>query len=197
MNDCNNKKKELRVHLLLKRRKLDKDIIAAQSDNMTRQILVWPYYQEAQVIMLFLSMPDEPQLMKVMEDAWQHGKIVCVPFMRSQYGIMDAAIIDNLEGLVRGRFDLLVPNPTTLRLIDPKKIDLMIVPGVAYDYSGNRLGMGAGYYDRFIPQAPQAILLGTIWSSHILENIPFSCNDKPVHYLLNENRIIKCDSSKR
>lgn len=195
MQYCNNKKKELRANLLLERRKLHKDIIAAQSDNMAKQIIVWPYYQQAQVIMLFLSMADEPQMIKVIEDAWLHGKMVCVPYMRQQYGVMDAAIIDKLDKLVRGRLNLLVPDPADIKLIDPKKIDLIIVPGIAYDFSGNRLGMGAGYYDRFIPQAPQAILIGAIWSSHILESIPYTCYDKPVHYLLCENRIIKCDRS--
>jgi 5-formyltetrahydrofolate cyclo-ligase len=197
MKDSNDEKKKLRTILLLKRRKLDKEIITAQSDNMAKQLFVWPYYQQAQIIMLYLSMADEPQMIKVMEDAWLQGKIVCVPYMRHQYGVMDAAIIDNFDGLVRGQLNLLMPDPATVKLIDPKVIDLMIVPGVAYDYAGNRLGMGAGYYDRFIPQAPQAILIGAIWSSHVLESIPYSCYDKPVHYLLNENNIIKCDRSKR
>jgi len=196
MKDSNSKKKELRANLLLKRRKLDQDIIAAQSDNMAKQLFVWPYYQQAQIIMLFLSMADEPQMIKVMEDAWLQGKTICVPYMGNKYGVMDAAIIDNFDSLVRGRLNLLMPDPATLKLVDPKVIDLIIVPGVAYDYAGNRLGMGAGYYDRFIPQAPQAILIGAIWSSHVLESIPYTCYDKPVHYLLNENRIIKCDRSK-
>jgi 5-formyltetrahydrofolate cyclo-ligase len=197
LRDSNIEKKELRTNLLLKRRILDKDIINAQSDNMAKQLFVWPYYQQAQIIMLYLSMTDEPQMIKVMEDAWLQNKTVCVPYMRQQYGVMDAAIIDNLDGLVRGRLNLLMPDPTTVKLIDPRIIDLIIVPGVAYDYSGNRLGMGAGYYDRFIPQAPQAILIGASWSSHVLESIPHTCYDKPVHYLLNENRIIKCDRSKK
>lgn len=197
MKDSNNEKKELRTNLLLKRRKLDNDVITAQSDNMAKQLFVWPYYQQAQVIMLYLSMADEPQMIKVIEGAWLQGKTVCVPYMRQEYGVMDAAIIDNLDDLVRGRLNLLVPDPATVKLIDPKLIDLMIVPGVAYDYAGNRLGMGAGYYDRFIPQAPQAILIGAIWSSHVLDSIPYSDYDKPVHYLLNENEIITCHKSKR
>lgn len=196
MNNSNHNKKDLRTDLLVKRRNLDKDIIDARSNNMVKHLGGWSYYQQAKIIMLFLSMPDEPQMSKIIEDAWLQGKKVCVPHMHKQLGVMDAAIIENLNDLVIGRFNLLVPNPVTLKVVDPKLIDLMIVPGVAYDYNGNRLGMGAGYYDRFIPQAPHAILIGAIWSSHILESIPHHCYDKPVHYLLNEERIIKCDSSK-
>ncbi len=116
--------------------------------------------------------------------------------MRKQFGEMDAAVIENLNDLVNGRFNLLVPNPATLKVMDPQLIDLMIVPGVAYDYYGNRLGMGAGYYDRFIPQAPRTILIGAIWSSYILESIPHHSYDMPVHYLLSEDKIIKCNRSR-
>jgi 5-formyltetrahydrofolate cyclo-ligase len=196
MKDSNYSKKDLRKDLLLKRRNLDKDIIDAQSNNMVKHLCAWPYYQQAKIIMLFLSMPDEPQMKKIIEDAWLQGKIVCVPHMQKQFGVMDAAVIENFNDLVMGRFNLLVPNPVTLKVMDPKLIDLMIVPGVAYDYYGNRLGMGAGYYDRYIPQCPQAILVGAIWSSHVLESIPHHIYDKPVHYLLNEVNIIKCDRSK-
>lgn len=193
MKECNNEKEKLRAKLLLERSNLDKDVIAAQSDNMAKQLLVWPYYQQAQIIMVFLSMADEPQMLKIIEDAWLQDKKICVPHMRQEFGVMDAAIISSLNDLVRGRFNLLVPNPTTLKIVDPSVIDLIIVPGVAYDYSGNRLGMGAGYYDRFLPQAPQAILIGAVWSSHVTEKLPYTDYDIPVHYLLNEDKIVKCE----
>lgn len=193
MNINSYNKADLRTELLLRRRRLDKNRINAQSDNMAKQLVAWPYYQQAKVIMLFLSMFDEPQMEKIIENSWSHGKIVCVPHMRKEFGVMDAAVIENWDELVTGRFNLMVPNPESLQIMNPALIDLIIVPGVGFDRSGNRLGMGAGYYDRFIPQAPQAILIGAIWTSHVLENIPHNHYDKPVDYLLNEDEIIKCN----
>lgn len=189
-------KQELRVNLLAQRRKLDKKFIVAQSDRMAEVLYASPYYQQATIIMLFLSMPDEPQMMNIIEHAWQEGKTVCVPHMRAEFGIMDAAIIESREGLVRGRFNLLVPDPTQLKIIDPRLIDIIVVPAVAYDNHGNRLGMGAGYYDRFIPGAPQALCIGAIWSSQVVSNIPTDQYDRPVHYLLSENGMIKCHGDK-
>jgi len=185
-------KEQLRTTLLLKRRQLQPEIIANQSDNMAEHLYAWPYYQQAKVIMLFLSMPDEPQMMNIIKHAWRHGKTVCVPHMRKEFGVMDAAIIHDMDQLVRGRLNLLVPDPTTLQIIDPKCIDVIVVPAVAYDLAGNRLGMGAGYYDRFIPKALQAILIGSIWSSQIMDHLPCDPYDQPVHYLLNETGIIDC-----
>ncbi len=189
-------KQQLRVELLAKRRKLDKNFIVTQSDNMAKVLYASSYYQQANIIMLFLSMPDEPQMMRIIEDAWRLGKTVCVPHMREEFGIMDAAIIDSEQGLVRGRFNLLVPDPTKLKLVDPGLIDVIIVPAVAYDDTGNRLGMGAGYYDRFILQAPTAICIGAVWSSQIIDHVPADQYDQPVQYLLTEAAIIPCAANK-
>lgn len=189
-------KKQLRGKLLAVRRKLNSEFVITQSDNMAQRLFLWPFYQRAKVVMLFLSMPDEPQMTSIMDHSWREGKTVCVPNMRQEFGLMDAAIIDNREGLIRGRYNLLVPDPAYLSLIDPEKIDLIIVPAVAYDAKGNRLGMGAGYYDRFIPRATQAVLVGAIWSSNIIDDIPIAEYDKPVQYLLTENGIMHCDAMK-
>jgi len=189
-------KKLLRVELLAKRRKLDKKYIALQSDKMAEQLYHWRFYQRAKIIMLFLSMPDEPQMVNIIEHAWRQGKTVCVPHMRKQFGVMDAARIDSMDGLLRGRLNLMVPDPTQLNLVDPELIDLIVVPAVAYDDKGNRLGMGAGYYDRFIPHAPKAILIGAIWSSQIVDQVPTGQYDQSVHYLLTEDAIIDCDTGK-
>ncbi len=189
-----NQKQQLRVKLLAKRRELPQAEIVSRSKEMAQQLYAWPYYQQAKVIMLFLSMPDEPQMDEILKDAWQQGKTVCVPHMRSEFGIMDAAIIENHQELVKGRFNLLVPDPTQLTLIDPCLIDVILVPAVAYDCAGNRLGMGAGYYDRFIPQALQAVRIGAIWTTQMIDQVPCDPYDKPVHYLLREDGIVPCDT---
>jgi 5-formyltetrahydrofolate cyclo-ligase len=196
MKNSNNLKQDLRKKLLSQRNQLDEAFISEQSDNMAKQLYAWPYYQQAKIMMLFLSMKHEPQMMKIIANAWLQGKTVCVPSMRQEFGVMDAAVIHHMNDLVRGRLNLLEPNPINLEVLDPKIIDVIVVPGVGYDQKGNRVGMGAGYYDRFIPRAPQALLIGAVWSSQIVESIPCSYYDKPVHYLLNEDGIIKCDSSK-
>ncbi|MBP2628218.1 MAG: 5-formyltetrahydrofolate cyclo-ligase [Firmicutes bacterium] len=185
-------KELLRKESLAKRRMLDKEFIAIQSDKMAKLLYASPFYQNSKVVMLFLSMPDEPQMINIIEHAWQQGKTVCVPHMRQQFGVMDAARIDSMDGLVRGRLNLMVPNPANLSLVDPELIDLIVVPAVTYDYHGNRLGMGAGYYDRFIPHACNAILIGVIGASQIVDRVPTGQYDQSVHYLLTEDAIIHC-----
>jgi 5-formyltetrahydrofolate cyclo-ligase len=195
--DVRDGKQTLRAELLAQRRQFSNEFIITQSNNMAERLYLWPLYTQAKVIMLFLSMPDEPQMSSIIERAWQQGKTVCVPHLRQQFGVMDAAKIDNIHDVVRGRFNLLVPDPTKVQVVAPALIDLIVVPAVAYDHAGNRLGMGAGYYDRFIPEASQAVTIGMVWSSHIINSIPVNQYDQPVQYLLTAESIIHCAGGKK
>ncbi len=187
-----NAKKELRKNILAVRRGMTREEVAAGSDKLAEHLCAWPVYQNAKNIMLYLAMPDEPHLDKVISNAFAAGKTICVPHMRETRGLMDAAVIANLDDLVVGQFNLLTPNPATLKLLEPSELDLIIVPGVAFDKDGRRLGMGAGYYDRFLLKANKAELIGAAWAAQILETVPTDDHDKPVNYLLNEKGIFTC-----
>ncbi|WP_371369544.1 putative protein YqgN [Sporomusa rhizae] len=185
-------KKDLRKSILAVRRDMTLEEVASGSDRIAEHLCSWPVYQNAKKIMLYLAMPDEPHLEKVIVHALAAGKTICVPHMREIRGLMDAAIISNLDDLIVGQFNLLVPNPNTLRLLEPSELDLIIVPGVAFAKDGRRLGMGAGYYDRFLPKANNAKLIGAAWSAQILDSVPTAPHDRPVNYLITENGIFTC-----
>lgn len=191
MEPNKNAKQELRKNILAVRRGMSPEEVAAGSVRLAGHLCSWPIYQAAKNIMLYLAMPDEPHLDKVISHALAAGKTLCVPHMRETRGLMDAAIITNLDDLVVGQFNLLTPNPATLKLLDPSELDLIIVPGVAFDKDGRRLGMGAGYYDRFLLKANKAELIGAAWAAQILEKVPTDNHDRPVNYLLTEEGIFK------
>ncbi|HEY3423587.1 MAG TPA: 5-formyltetrahydrofolate cyclo-ligase, partial [Negativicutes bacterium] len=75
-------------------------------------------------------------------------------------------------------------------------IDLIIVPGVAFDRSGKRCGMGAGYYDRFLSQASNARLIGVALTCQMVSDVPCDEHDRMVEYIVTPNEIIKCDIGK-
>lgn len=193
---CPEGKHEMRCRIRKLRRCMDKEVIDAKSKQITAHLAQWPQFQSAKTIMMFLAMPDEPQMTEAIQLALSLGKTVCVPHMRETRGLMDAAIIRNLDDLIVGQFDLLVPNPATLSILEPEALDLIIVPGVAYDKTGCRLGMGAGYYDRFLPKAVKAELIGAAWSAQILDIVPTDPHDRPVKYLLTEDGIFSCCKGK-
>lgn len=189
-------KKNLRKDALKRRRALHSDDVNTLSRQIVTEILSFDLYNHANTVMAFLSMPDEPQVNGVIENAWLCGKTVCVPHLRDEWGMMDAAILHRFNELITGKLGLAVPDPNYLKLADEADIDLVLVPGVAFDKHGNRLGMGAGYYDRFLPKAKRAVLVGVCFSFNVLDYIPSEQYDLPVHYLVTEMGILRCSKGK-
>lgn len=179
-------KQRLRREMLAKRRSLSAEEIKKGSEAIAAYFCAWPKYRAAQIVMFYLPMADEPQTAALIEDAWRAGKKVAVPLMGEVYGVMEAAVLDGWDGLVTGRLGLKMPDPAKTRRLDPADIGLIVVPGVAFDAAGHRLGMGAGYYDRFLPQAASACLMGLAWSAQIVPEVPAEEHDVRMEYLLTE-----------
>lgn len=185
-------KQDLRRKMLERRRALTADKIAAGSAAMLRHLKQWTVYRSAGVVMLYLAMPDEAQTDALIADALAAGKCVCVPMLRAEYGLMDAAQIAGPDELITGKLGLKMPDPTKAKIIKPQDIDLIVVPGVAFDRHGHRLGMGAGYYDRFLPQAAAAHTLGMAWLCQLVEQVPRGQFDVSMQYLLTEGGLNPC-----
>ena len=186
MSAVNEVKQRLRREMLAERRSLSAAAIKMGSEAIAAYFCAWPAYQAAKVVMLYLAMSDEPQTAALIEHAWQAGKTVAVPLMGDRYGFMEAAALECWDDLTTGRLGLKMPDPMKARRLDPAAIDLIVVPGVAFDPAGRRLGMGAGYYDRFLPQATRACRLGLAWSIQVAEEVPADEFDVRMDYLLTE-----------
>ncbi|EGO64653.1 5-formyltetrahydrofolate cyclo-ligase [Acetonema longum] len=187
-------KQQLRRYMREERRRRSAQTVAAGSEQITAFFCSWPVYQKSAMVMFYLAMPDEPQTEQMIQDALGRHKRVCVPLLGEKYGEMTAAEITGLDDLVTGKLELKMPDPDKARIISPAAIDLVVVPAVAFDRSGNRLGMGAGYYDRFLPQTPQCIRLGLAWQFQLVDSLPAEKHDVRMQYLLNEGGFLSCDS---
>ena len=183
-------KKQLRCDMLTKRRSLPTAWVTAQSEVIAATFSTWPIYLSAATVMFYLSMPDEPQTEQIILDALGRGKKVCVPLLGKTFGEMAAAWITDLDSLMTGRLGLKMPDPERSCIVAPADIDLIVVPGVAFDSRGNRLGMGAGYYDRFLEQKERCTLLGLAWSCQNIDKVPSEPHDIRMHYLLTEKGLL-------
>jgi 5-formyltetrahydrofolate cyclo-ligase len=189
-------KQTLRQALLARRRSLSIDFIKIGSAKINEWLCSWAPFQNARTVMTFLSMPDEPQMDEMISLTLQSGKTVCVPHLRSVYGYMDASRLTGTGDLVPGRLGLRVPNPDKIDIVSPGDIDLILVPGVVFDLTGQRIGMGAGYYDRFLIAAPQAMLVGVAWRFQLIAEIPQEKHDIPMHWIVTEDGIYDCIGGK-
>jgi len=178
--------------MLKKRRGLSAAQVADGSARIAGCFCAWPLYHAAATVMFYLAMPDELQTERMICDALEQGKQVCVPLLTPKYGEMTAARITGFDCLITGRLGLKMPDPAKAQIVQPSAIDLVVVPGVAFDATGNRLGMGAGYYDRFLAETRRSTLLGLAWNCLPSESIPFDEHDIRMHYLLTEGGFLSC-----
>lgn len=88
--------------------------------------------------------------------------------------------------LIPNKFGIKEPNQESAKIIKPDKKTLIIIPSVGLDKKGNRLGMGAGYYDRYLEKHTKGITLGCVFSFALLEKIPSENHDIKVHYIITE-----------
>lgn len=185
-------KQQLRRELRGKRRGLSVAQVAARSKQIAGHFCFWPFYQGARTVMFYLAMPDEPQTEAMIQDALRRGKRVCVPLLGEKYGEMTAALITSLDDLVTGKMGLKMPAPDKAEIISPADIDLVVVPAVAFDRDGNRLGMGAGYYDRFLTQSRDCLFLGITWACLLVDSLPHEEHDVRMQCLLTEEGFWSC-----
>ena len=83
--------------------------------------------------------------------------------------------------------------PADGRVLDPSEVDLVIVPGVAFDRSGNRLGFGAGYYDRFLPRTAEGTpAVAIAFALQVVPEVPTGAMDRRVDAIVTEAEVIRC-----
>jgi 5-formyltetrahydrofolate cyclo-ligase len=148
-------------------------------------------YRRAAVVMLFLSMPREVDTTAIIKDAFECGKTVVVPKIFLEQKHMIPVEIRSLEtGFNIDKMGL--RNPAMSDLVPHEDIDLVIVPGLAFDRQGNRLGRGAAYYDRFLAEpGMRGLKWAVAFSEQIVDAVPHHTMDITMDALLYEQGILK------
>ena len=144
-------KKALRKQVLQELKSLSKEEKQSMNDWLTDQFFQHPFYKEAKTIATYLSFPHEFQTAKLIEQAQKGGKTILIP-KTYPHGKMDFVLYEP-EKLERNSFGLLEPKGN-FSISEPSLIDLIHVPGVAFNPSRYRVGYGGGYYDRYLEPFP-------------------------------------------
>lgn len=181
-------KTELRRHLQRLRAKMSGEQAAARSLQASRHILACDAYRKAKCIMGFLAFGKELSVDTVLAQALADGKKVAVPLITSDKEFVPVRLLD-MQHFSLDRYGIrTVPQP--VQLVEPEEIDLILVPGVAFGRDGSRLGMGAGYYDRFLLKAGQAVRMGVAYDALMQDALPVDAYDVGMQLLVSESGII-------
>ena len=181
-------KDELRQALLSYRRSLTTEQVAASSAQVVQHILACDAFRKAKHIMGYLAFGRELNIDAVLQQALDQGKQVYVPQIISPTEMRPVRLKD-LEQLVLDRYGIRSVAPPVQEL-EPQQLDLILIPGLAFSRTGQRMGMGAGYYDRFLPRAQQSQWLGIAYEQMLQDSLPQDAYDVPVPQLVTEGGIL-------
>ncbi len=180
-------KAELRRQLLSLRRQLPVATALAGSDRIARHILACDAYRKARRIMGYLAFGREVSVDAVLCRALAEGKEVYVPYMLTQTEFMPARL-HKMSDFVAGRYHIrTVPAPPELAA--PSVAELILVPAVACDRQGYRLGLGTGCYDRFLPQAVAAVTMGGTFAALLQYAVPADAHDVRLDFIVTEQGV--------
>jgi len=173
-------KKELRKRMSILKAQMPLEKRQKESDIIVDQIKLLPQFQMAKVIMGYYPLPDEVDILPLFQ-MYLGKKTLLLPVV-----IGDDIELREYKGeefIQTGAFNILEPSSTPF-FTDYNRIDLVIVPGVAFSKDGKRLGRGRGYYDRFLPKLNHTYKLGVGFSFQIVESVPTDSFDQPLDSIL-------------
>lgn len=165
----------------------------ARSLAVCRRLEATPAFLAAQNVMLFLSMKTEVETAALALSAWQAGKAIVMPRVLWQERLIEPVEVTSLETEASPQFPGL-RQPKTGSPVSLSMIDIIAVPGLAFDLRGYRVGRGKGFYDRFLPQKElHAVTVALCFDEQVLTDfIPAEQHDVPVKIIITDKRTIEC-----
>jgi 5-formyltetrahydrofolate cyclo-ligase len=128
----------------------------------------------------------------MIKEALKLGKMIAVPIVEKEKTLSLSELKDFENELEVGKFGILEPKLEYRRRVNLEEVELVIVPGIAFDKNGNRIGYGGGYYDYLLKKMKDVSFIGLAYELQIVTQIPIEEKDISVHKIITEDRIIKC-----
>ncbi len=188
-----------RQRMLAARRELTPAFRAEASRQAAGRLMATPEWARAQSVLLYAAAHNELDAQALLEAAWASGKRVFLPRCLPSCNCMEAAACGGLGELVPGRFGIAEPAPACPALdsaLESAGLHLALVPGLAFDRKGNRLGHGQGFYDRFLaqPLARDCLRIGYAYAFQVLDapqTLETHALDIPMHALCTEKEFLR------
>jgi len=170
-------KKTLRQEIRARKKARSSEQLREESIKIMQKLEAHPDFQRANNVMLYASLPDEVQTMAFIE-TWRNQKHIILPTV-----VGDDIVPVELSaesGMVEGDFHIWEPDNKPY----DGSFDLIVVPGMAFDRQGHRLGRGKGYYDRFLIKYPEVKTIGICFSFQLLEEVPAEPHDQIIDEII-------------
>lgn len=184
-------KAEIRKRILAVRKELTDDEIAAKSEAILQKVLKTPEYLEADNILLYADYNHEVMTRGIFEDAMLRRKRIYFPKSDSLTSTMFFYQTVSVKQLEKGFMGIPEPkeNPRLQYRFNANEDTLVILPGVAFDTAGYRLGYGKGFYDKFLSSKRQLSTMALAFACQIVDELPHETHDIKMDKLVTEEII--------
>jgi 5-formyltetrahydrofolate cyclo-ligase len=166
-----------------------------QSHLACEALTALPEFERARAVMLYLPIPGEVDVLPAGLDAWRAGKTVVVPKVSWKQRHMIPVVCESMDDEFEVD-NVGLRTPRNGRPWPLEDVDLVVVPALAYDRSGNRLGRGGGFYDRFLAEPMvSAVTAGLAFTQQLLDTLPVDHHDRPVDLLVTADTVLRPPAS--
>lgn len=177
-----------RLRILDARKSLPVETCRALSHAVQQRFLGSDVFRKAGCLALYSPIHNEVDTAEVARQAIIDGKLLVYP--RVQGAVLEFIVVHHLDELVPGYMGVL--EPTGREVVSTTVVDVLVVPGVAFDLAGYRLGYGQGYYDRALAACRRNCLkVGFAYEQQLVATLPTEGHDESLSALMTENRIIE------
>lgn len=180
------KKQKLREEILEKLHSISKEEKGRKVKVLKKKLFSLKEFKKAKCVMFYVSKHYEVDTHEMIDDSISMGKKVVVPITLKEEKILKPSELkDREKELIRSHYGIHQPGEEHIRPVPLEELGLMIVPGLAFDRSGHRLGHGGGYYDRFLKKAPPTIFtVGLAFDFQVVDELPKYATDIPIDKIL-------------
>lgn len=191
-------KVSIRKYILSRRDSINDEIRKGKDREIKERLLQLPEFKASHKILLYASFRGEVDTFDLLKYCITHGKAVILPRVDKQNNELKIYKIKDTEELVKGYFAIPEPNVSEDRRMNVKHMDLILVPGVAFDEQCNRLGYGKGFYDKLLSEVGsqksevRRKIIGLAYEEQIVELIPSESHDIKMDMIITDKRIIEC-----
>ena len=169
-------KKQIRSKILLRLKTQKEEDRDRKSKIIKKKLFRTPVFKKAKIVMFYISFDGEVNTQDMIKEAHRLGKIVAVPVCKRLSVTLRTCVLRNKAKLKKGPYGIC--EPAVKKYIKLEDLDLVIVPGIAFDKKGNRLGRGKGYYDYFLKRlTPDTASIGLAFDFQILPSLPATTTD--------------------
>lgn len=188
-------KQAVRTAMLAKRAAQPDAERIALSRHIQERILTLPAISQAREVLLYAAVRGEVDTDMLRDALWERGVRVLLPRCRPhEAGCLDLHRVTCVDELAPGKYGIPEPDPAVCELIEAAQPEAVVVPGVAFDRTGARLGMGGGFYDRLLARMPEAAAIAPAFGFQLLDKVPSDTWDRRVHFIVTESETIEVAS---